>query len=123
MFSWVSDCLRDPGCTYELVLPSRKPLLAAGQSVREADLVPAITLNFRYEQQHSQLSAPGGSCSDGSTAGAGIGQRDEAAAWGSCTAHPHVTCARCGRGCGRHWPAACCQALPRPARSVTQGLA
>ena len=51
VFGWVSDSLRDPGCTYELVLPSRKALEAAGQSVREADLLPAVTLNLSWGER------------------------------------------------------------------------
>lgn len=48
VFAWVSDCLADPGCTYELVLPSRRRLEAAGQAVRDVpELLPAATLNFR----------------------------------------------------------------------------
>ncbi|EFN57494.1 hypothetical protein CHLNCDRAFT_143046 [Chlorella variabilis] len=51
VFAWVADCLSDPLHTYELVLPSRQPLEAKAQSVREADLVPSVALLFRWTGQ------------------------------------------------------------------------
>ena len=47
VFEWLTDCLSDPGCTYELVGPDRKPVNAAAQSMRSAQLVPSALLNFR----------------------------------------------------------------------------
>ncbi len=46
LFEWVTDCLSDPCCTYELVGPDRKPVKAARQSMRSAQLVPSALLNF-----------------------------------------------------------------------------
>lgn len=46
VFSWVTSALADPGTTYELVAPNRRPLIASG-SVGDAQLVPAVVLNFR----------------------------------------------------------------------------
>ena len=47
VFEWLTDCLSDPGCTYELVDPDRKPVGVAAQSMRSAQLVPSALLNFR----------------------------------------------------------------------------
>jgi hypothetical protein len=61
VFAWVSDSLRDPGCTYELVLPSRKPLVVTGQAVREVpELLPAATLNFRCGRAGLLAAGPWG---------------------------------------------------------------
>ena len=48
VFEWVSDSLRHPGATYELFLPSRKPLVTSLGTVRAADLLPSALLNFRW---------------------------------------------------------------------------
>ena len=48
IFEWVSDALRHVGATYELILPSRKPLVTAAGNVRAADLLPSALLNFRW---------------------------------------------------------------------------
>lgn len=48
MFEWVSDSLRHPASTYELFLPSRKPLVTSLGTVRTADLLPSALLNFRW---------------------------------------------------------------------------
>ena len=47
MVEWLTDCLTDPGCLYELVGPDRKPVSAAAHSMRSAQLVPSALLNFR----------------------------------------------------------------------------
>lgn len=47
MFEWLTDCLSDPGCTYELVGPDRKPLAPSAQSMRAAQLVPSALVIFR----------------------------------------------------------------------------
>lgn len=54
MFEWLTECLSDPGCTYELVGPDRKPVSAAAQSMRSAQLVPSALLNFRRLSAASQ---------------------------------------------------------------------
>eukprot|EP00878_Enallax_costatus_P018439 GHUV01019411.1.p1 GENE.GHUV01019411.1~~GHUV01019411.1.p1 ORF type:complete len:522 (+),score=195.27 GHUV01019411.1:131-1696(+) len=46
VFEWVTESLRDPTITYELIKPDRKPLAATGL-VNAADLAPAVLLNFR----------------------------------------------------------------------------
>ena len=60
VFEWLTQCLSDPGCTYELVGPDRKPVSAAAQSMRSAQLVPSALLNFRrlstVPQQQPALS-------------------------------------------------------------------
>lgn len=48
VFEWVSDALRYPASTYELFLPSRKPLVTSLGTVRAADLLPSALLNFRW---------------------------------------------------------------------------
>lgn len=48
IFEWVSDSLRDPGQTYDLILPSRRPLEASMGTVSEADLLPAALLNLMF---------------------------------------------------------------------------
>ncbi|GAB4816883.1 hypothetical protein N2152v2_003929 [Parachlorella kessleri] len=50
IFEWVSGCLRHPGSTYDLILPSRQQLgPAVGRAVGSvAELVPAATLNLRW---------------------------------------------------------------------------
>ncbi len=47
IFEWLTDCLSDPGCTYELMGPDRKPLALSAQSIRAAQLVPSALINFR----------------------------------------------------------------------------
>ena len=49
VFEWVSACLRHPGSTYDLVLPSRQQLgHAVGRAVGSVvELLPAATLNLR----------------------------------------------------------------------------
>ena len=57
VFEWVSDCLRDPSLTYELILPTRRPLVTSMGRVSEADLLPSALLNLRFDtpQQMSSL--------------------------------------------------------------------
>ena len=54
VFEWLSDCLADPGCTYELIGPDRRPLQASQKSMRAAELVPSALLNFRRLQPEPQ---------------------------------------------------------------------
>lgn len=49
IFDWLTDSLRDPGLTYELMLPTRRPLVASLGRVRDADLMPQALLHFRWE--------------------------------------------------------------------------
>lgn len=49
VFEWVSDCLRDPSLTYELILPTRRPLVTSMGRVSEADLLPSALLNLRFD--------------------------------------------------------------------------
>ena len=49
VFEWVSDCLRDPSLTYELILPTRRPLVTSMARVSEADLLPSALLNLRFD--------------------------------------------------------------------------
>jgi hypothetical protein len=53
LFAWVTDALADPATTYEMVGPDRKPLAAAGR-VADAQLAPAVLLNFRPLSQQGQ---------------------------------------------------------------------
>lgn len=53
VFEWTSDALRDPAVTYELIQPNRKPLIASGL-VCNADLAPAVLLNFRLLSQQGE---------------------------------------------------------------------
>lgn len=46
IYDWVTECLRAPYITYELVAPSRKQLATKGR-VRDADLMPSSLLMFR----------------------------------------------------------------------------
>ena len=57
IFEWVSDCLRDPSATYELILPTRRPLVTSMGRVSDADLLPSALLNLRFDtpQQMSSL--------------------------------------------------------------------
>lgn len=48
VFTWVRDALRDPGQAYDLITPSRKPLVASDGSVTKADLAPSCLLTFRW---------------------------------------------------------------------------
>lgn len=52
MFEWVTDALRDPGRTYELITPIRRPLVTANGTVAQADLLPSSLLNFRWLDPH-----------------------------------------------------------------------
>ncbi len=54
IFEWVSDCLRDPSSTYELILPTRKPLVTSMGRVSEADLLPSALLNLRFDSPSSR---------------------------------------------------------------------
>lgn len=47
IFEWLTDCMRDPGATYELIGPDRKPITAAMGSIRKAQLLPSALLNFQ----------------------------------------------------------------------------
>lgn len=47
IFEWVSDSLRDPARTYELITPARRPLVTSAGTLRQADLLPSSLLNFR----------------------------------------------------------------------------
>ena len=42
MFEWLTDCLRDPSGTYELITPTRRPLVTSMGTVRAADLLPSV---------------------------------------------------------------------------------
>jgi hypothetical protein len=53
LFTWVTDALSDPATSYELIGPNRKPLAPAGL-VAEAQLAPAVLLNFRPLGQQGQ---------------------------------------------------------------------
>lgn len=48
IFEWVSDSLRNPSLTYELILPSRKPLVTSMGRLSDADLLPTVLLNLRF---------------------------------------------------------------------------
>ncbi len=43
----MSDALRQPGRTYELITPARRPLVTSAGSLKQADLLPSSLLNFR----------------------------------------------------------------------------
>ncbi|CAK0752440.1 hypothetical protein CVIRNUC_002146 [Coccomyxa viridis] len=47
IIEWLTQCLKDPGCMYELIGPDRKPLRAAATSLRAAQLVPSVLFAFR----------------------------------------------------------------------------
>ncbi len=47
LFEWLSACLADAGCMYELIGPDRRPLQPSPKSLRAAELVPSALLNFR----------------------------------------------------------------------------
>ena len=53
IFEWVSGSLRDPGQTYDLILPSRRPLVASMGTVSAAALLPAALLNLRFSEPAS----------------------------------------------------------------------
>jgi len=42
VFEWLTDCLRDPSGTYELITPTRRPLVTSMGTVRAADLLPSV---------------------------------------------------------------------------------
>ena len=42
VFEWLTDCLRDAGGTYELITPTRRPLVTSMGTVRAADLLPSV---------------------------------------------------------------------------------
>ncbi|EIE24119.1 hypothetical protein COCSUDRAFT_47147 [Coccomyxa subellipsoidea C-169] len=46
IFEWLTDSLRDPGATYDLIGPDRKPIAASMGSMRKAQLLPSALLNF-----------------------------------------------------------------------------
>lgn len=48
VFTWVTDALRDPSQTFDLISPSRKPLKSSDGSVTHADLAPSCLLTFRW---------------------------------------------------------------------------
>ena len=48
IFEWVSDSLRDPSLTYDLILPSRKPLVTSMGRLSDADLLSSVLLNLRF---------------------------------------------------------------------------
>ncbi|DBB14421.1 TPA: hypothetical protein ACH3X3_004718 [Trebouxia sp. C0006] len=56
VFEWVSDCLRDPSLTYELILPTRRPLVTSMGRVSEADLLPSALLNLRFDSPQQMPS-------------------------------------------------------------------
>ena len=47
VFEWLTDCLRDPGGTYELITPTRRPLVTSMGTVRTADLLPSVRVRVR----------------------------------------------------------------------------
>ena len=49
IFDWLTESLRHPGLTYELMLPARRPLVASLGRVRDVDLMPQALLHFRWE--------------------------------------------------------------------------
>ncbi len=64
--AWVADALADPLTPFSLILPTRRPLQALGaQTVRQADLMPAVTLGF--QQVGEALGGPSGWGTAGST--------------------------------------------------------
>ncbi|KAK9843223.1 hypothetical protein WJX74_008871 [Apatococcus lobatus] len=72
--AWVADALADPLTPFNLILPTRQALQAGrGQTVKQADLMPAVTLSF--QQVGEALSGPAGWGTHGSTQHALI--RDE----------------------------------------------
>ena len=72
--AWVADALAAPLTPFNLILPTRQPLQAGrGQTVKQADLLPAVTLSF--QQVGEALTGPGGWGMHGSTQQALI--RDE----------------------------------------------
>lgn len=48
IFGWVTDALRDPGHTFELITPERRPLVTSAGTVARAGLLPSSLLNFRW---------------------------------------------------------------------------
>ena len=42
VFEWLTDCLRDPGGTYDLITPARRPLVTSLGTIRSADLLPSV---------------------------------------------------------------------------------
>ena len=48
IFEWVSDSLRDPSLTYDLILPTREPLVTSMGRLSDADLLPSVLLNLRF---------------------------------------------------------------------------
>ena len=57
LFEWLTGCLRDPGTTYELVGPDRRPLAPGPGSFRAAQLVPSALLNFRRLEHEPQRAS------------------------------------------------------------------
>lgn len=58
IFEWVSDSLRDPSLTYELILPTRKPLVTSTGRVSDADLLPSALLNLRFDTPSGSPQMP-----------------------------------------------------------------
>ena len=58
IYEWVSDSLRDPGLTYELILPTRKPLVTSMGRVSDADLLPSVLLNLRFDTTSAHQQMP-----------------------------------------------------------------
>lgn len=58
IFEWVSDSLRDPSLTYELILPTRRPLVSSMGRVSDADLLPSALLNLRFDTPSGSPQMP-----------------------------------------------------------------
>ena len=56
MFEWLTDCLRDPSGTYELITPARRPLVTSMGTIRAADLLPSVRLRVMAEETHTTSS-------------------------------------------------------------------
>jgi UBX domain-containing protein 6 len=54
LFEWLTDCLRNPGCSYDLIGPDRKPITAAMGTIRSAGLLPSALLNFKRQSAAPQ---------------------------------------------------------------------
>lgn len=55
VYEWLTDSLRDPGCTYELIGPDRQPITPAKGSLKKANLVPTALLNFQRRSAAPQI--------------------------------------------------------------------
>lgn len=58
LFEFVTAALRDPSITYQLVGPSRGALPLTGR-IGDADLAPAVLLNFRPLSRGQLVDAAG----------------------------------------------------------------